>query len=103
MGKAIIGIICLVIGVIVGAVGGLSLGGGALAGAGVGIGLSSGICTTVDAAQDLGLLSSEQVDEVLARAAEKLTGEASIAKDTEIVSGAAECSKVMENLRAAQR
>ena len=103
MGKAIIGIICLVIGVVIGAVGGLSLGGGAMAGAGLGVGLSSGICMTVDAAQDLGLMSSEQVDQVLVRATERLTGEAGIAKDAEIVGSAAECSKVLERLRAAQR
>ena len=99
MGKAIIGIVAL----IVGFVGGAVLGGGALTGmatgAGVVTGLSAGICATVTAAADEGLLTDEQIGQVLARAATEMGGD--VPADADLISSREQCADVMERLRAA--
>lgn len=99
MGKAIIGIVAL----IVGFVGGAVLGGGALtgmaAGAGIATGLSAGICATVTAAQEEGLLDDAQIAQVLARAATDMGGE--LPADADLISSREQCADVMERLRAA--
>ena len=74
MGKLSVAVISLLIGLVLGAVGGVSLGGGAFAGAGVAMGLGTGICSTVQAAQQLGVMTPAQVDEVLAQAARNSSG-----------------------------
>ena len=56
MGKFLIGVVGLVAGLVIGAFVGLNFGGGAMMGAGVATGLSAGICSTVQAAQDEGLV-----------------------------------------------
>ena len=58
MGKLAVGIISLLAGLIVGAIGALTVGGGAMAGVGIATGLSSGVCMTVEAAENLGLLTA---------------------------------------------
>lgn len=98
MGKTAIGLIALAIGLIGGTVIGGSLIGGALAGAGAGVGLSAGICSTVSAAEDLGYLTAEQVDEVLSRAATNLSGSSDLAVGDEIVGSSDACAEVMQNL-----
>ena len=97
MNKIVVGIIGLVVGAVVGG----SLIGGTAAGIGIGTGLSAGICSTVQAAQDEGLLTAEQVDQVLVRAAADMAGTDGLPEGTSIVGGAAECAKVMETLKAA--
>jgi hypothetical protein len=99
MGKVGIAIISLIAGALGGA---LLLGpviGGAMAGAGAGVGLSMGTCMTVKAGQELGYLTSEQVDEVLTRAAEDLSGEP-LAEGQEIVGSAAGCEETLAKIKA---
>lgn len=99
MGKVVFGII----GLIIGALGGTMFGGSMLAGsaAGVGIatGLSAGICSTVIAAEEEGLLTPEQVNQVLARAATDMG--ASVPDDAALVDTKADCEAVMQKLRDA--
>lgn len=101
MGKFIILVIGLVIGGLGGALIVAPLVGGAAMGAGAGTGLSAGICATVVAAQEEGLLTSDQIDQVLTRAATDLSGKATLPEGQTLVGGAAECEAVMQKLRAA--
>lgn len=100
MGKVLIGVVALVVGVALGAFGGLSLGGGAMMGAGVATGLSAGICSTVQAAQEEGLLTAEQVNQVLSRSVRDIAEMASLPAGETIVGGAADCAAVLEQLKA---
>lgn len=101
MGKAVVGIIGLVIGLAVGGYGGLTLGGGAMMGVGVATGLSAGLCATVQAAQEEGIMKAEQVDQVLKRAAADLGGVTNLPEGEKMVGGAAECQAVLTRLREA--
>ncbi|MGJ8586185.1 MAG: hypothetical protein ACSHXD_19000 [Marinosulfonomonas sp.] len=101
MGKFGSGIIGAIIGVAVGAVGGLSLGGGAMMGVGVATGLSAGVCSTVQAAQEEGLLTAEQVDQILNRAAADLTSGTNLPEGEQMVGSAAQCDDVMAKLKSA--
>jgi hypothetical protein len=100
MGKLAIGIVALLVGLFGGVLVGGPLIGGAMAGAGAGVGLSAGTCMTVRAAQELGYLNDEQIDEVMERAAKDISG-SDVAKDQQIVGSAAACRDVMENLEKA--
>lgn len=62
-------------------------------------GLGAGICSTVQAAREEGLLTAEQVDQVLTRAAQDMAGEQGI--EDRIVGSAAQCDTVMAELRDA--
>ena len=97
MGKLFIG---LIVGLVLGSAGAIFLGGGAMMGAGVATGLSSGLCATVQAAQDLGFVTPEQVDEILAKAAAEL-GSTEVPRG-EIAGSAAACASVLDQLKAAQ-
>ena len=103
MGKTII---TLTIGLFIGGVGGLVFGGGALmgvgAGAGIATGLSAGICSTVKAAEELGIMTAGQVDEVLTKAALDATGQASLAHDQKIAGSKTQCDEFMAQLRASK-
>jgi hypothetical protein len=98
MGKTLIGLLGLVVGLIAGAVIGGSLLGGAATGVGIATGLSAGICSTVTAATEEGLLTEEQVAQVLARAATDLGG---MAEAGELVGSTADCERIMRELTAA--
>lgn len=98
MGKALVAIVCLVIGLIGGTIFGGSILGGTAAGIGVATGLSAGICSTVTAAKEEGLLTDEQIAQVLARAAADMGSE--VPADVSLVSSANECAGVMEKLRS---
>jgi hypothetical protein len=98
MGKTLIGLLGLVVGLIGGAVVGGSLLGGAATGVGIATGLSAGICSTVTAATEEGLLTEEQVAQVLTRAATDLGG---MAEAGELVGSTADCERVMQELMAA--
>jgi hypothetical protein len=100
MGKFLIGVVGLVVGLVIGAFVGLNFGGGAMMGAGVATGLSAGICSTVQAAQEEGLLTPGQVDQVLDRAARDVAEMASIQPGETIVGGAADCAAVLDQLKA---
>ena len=100
MGKLVTGIVGLVVGLMVGSFVGGAMKIGAAAGVGVATGLSAGICSTVEAAQQEGLLTSEQVDQVLNRAARDMAATVYDAEETEeIVGSAGECDAVMSRLR----
>ena len=101
MSKVLVGLISLIVGAAGGAIVGGSLIGGTAAGIEIRTGLSAGICSTVQAAQEKGLLTAEQVDQVLVRAAADMAGSDGLPEGTSIVGGAAECAEVMETLKAA--
>ena len=92
-------LIGLVIGVVIGAAGAMTLGGGAMMGVGAGTGLTVGICSVVEGARQSGLLTAEQIDQVLAKAAESLSG-APLPAGTQPVGSAAQCEQVMKDMRA---
>ena len=103
MTKGLIGIIALIIGLVAGAVGALTLGGGAMMGMGVATGLSAGICATVQAAREESIMTAEQVDQTLRRAAADLGSTAQLSDGQQMVGSASECEVVMEKLREASR
>lgn len=80
----VIAIVCFVVGLFVGA----NLVSGIFAGAGAGSGLvygsQAGVCLTVETAKDMGLLSTEQADKVIANTMEKIRGKTKSAKDPAI-------------------
>lgn len=100
MGKVGLSIISLVLGLGVGAWGGINLGGGAMMGAGVATGLSSGICATVQAAQEEGIMTAEQVDQVLNRAAQDLSGKTGLPTGDQLIGSADQCADFMSKLMA---
>ncbi len=100
MGKLILG---LFIGLLVGGIGGGMLGVGSGAGIGIATGLSAGVCGIANAAQQEGLLTEEQVDQVFNRAVSnlrELTPDAEESGET-IVGAASECDGVLQKLREA--
>ncbi len=92
-------LIGLVLGAVIGVVGAMTLGGGAMMGVGAATGLSMGICSVVEAAQQSGLLTAEQIDQMLAKAAENMSGQP-LATDTATAGSVAQCEQVMRDLRA---
>lgn len=101
MGKFVVGIISLVVGLVLGAFGALTVYGGTMAGAGVATGLTAGICMTVEAAEDLGLMDPEQIEDVLTRAAENLSSAGVVpeGQPSDVADTSAECRSFMEKLR----
>lgn len=92
------GLVGLVLGVI-GAFTTMGAAVGAGAGAGVAVGLSAGICSMARSAQDLGLMTADQVDEVMAHAATPFGGD--IPDGTEMVGSASQCNEALAEIRAA--
>ncbi|MDU8946583.1 hypothetical protein [Ovoidimarina sediminis] len=101
MGKVIIGIVGLVIGLVVGGFFGGAIMGGTAAGVGIATGMSAGVCSTVIAAQEEGLLTPEQVDQVLTRAAADLAEMSGEAAPDAVVGSASDCEGVMDRIRSA--
>ena len=114
MGKALFAILGLVVGLVGGTFFGGSLLGGTAAGlgtrplrhrqrppAGLGVatGLSAGVCSTITAAKDEGLLTDEQIAQVLMRATSEMGG--TVPEGTSLIGSADECAEVMERLRSA--
>ena len=104
MKTALIAIVFLLIG---GAVGGflaLGFGAGLGAGAGIVVGSQAGACLAVESAKDQGLLSAEQIDQVLAGAIGKIKSKAELPPDAEPqwVGTAADCAAMIAELEAAQ-
>jgi hypothetical protein len=102
MGKLILG---LIIGLAVGGIGATLLGsrlaGGAM-GVSVATGLSAGICSVVEAAEQSGLLTAEQIEQVLTRAAENMQSLSSetLPQDADLAGSVEECRGFMDSLRA---
>jgi hypothetical protein len=101
MGKLLMGLGGLIVGAIGGALFGGALIDGSAAGVGIATGLSAGICSTVTAAQEEGLLTAVQVEQVLNRAAADVAAAAGTASSESMVGSAEECATVMSNLKAA--
>ncbi len=101
MGKVLIGILGLVIGAAMGIFLVAPVMTGAAAGVGIATGLSAGICATVQAAQEEQLLTPEQIDQVLNRAAADMAELSGEAAPEEMVGGVNDCAEVMERLRSA--
>lgn len=78
-----------------------SLIGGAATGAGIATGMSAGICSTVQAAQEEGLLTAEQVDQVLTRAAADLSDLSGDGDTGKIIGVSADCENILKQLREA--
>jgi len=97
LGKAGVAVISLAIGFVGGVLGGSILGGGAMAGVGAAAGLETGVCSTVKAAQDLGLLTPEDVDAVLAKAAQNAGAKISPAQAS--VGSAEACNEFIAKTR----
>lgn len=105
MGKVLIAILALVVGLVAGGLGGAAIGIGGGAGVGIATGLSAGACSIAQAAQAEGLLTDEQVDQVFNRALadlRALTPEAEAGAEP-IIGSAAECEAVLARLRQAAR
>ena len=75
---------------------------GAAAGVGIATGLSAGICATMQAAQEEQLLTSDQIDQVLNRAAADMAALSGKVAPEEMVGGIDGCAEVMERLRSAE-
>ena len=89
MGITLIAAICLAIGIVLGTfLGGALIGGGAT-GVGIASGLSAGICSTVKAAQAEGIMTAEQMDQVLTRATVDMSELSGVATSEPIVGSAA--------------
>ncbi len=97
MGKLAIGVL---IGAILGFFGSSMMLGSAV-GIGAATGLSAGICSTIKAAQEEGLLDAAQVDQVLNRAASDMAAMSGKAFEGEIANSAEECDAALEKLREA--
>lgn len=98
MGKVLTGIVGLIIGVIGGAIFGGSVIGGTAAGIGIATGASAGICITITAAEEEGLLTTDEIDQVLTRAAADAAAISGAEAPGEIVGSADDCAEVMQRL-----
>jgi len=99
MGKFVIALITLVVGMLIGGFGALTFGGGAMMGVGLGTGLTTGVCMTVQAAEDLGLMTPAQVDQVLTRAAENLAGHVDASDEFKTTDTSAECKEFLAKFK----
>lgn len=103
MGKAVTGIIGLIVGAVLGVVFGGPLMMGTAAGFGIATGLNAGICATVQAAENEGLLSPEEVDQVLTRAASDMASMQGLELENESLGSSENCEKVMADLAEAAK
>ncbi|MBK0399027.1 hypothetical protein H0I76_07485 [Limibaculum sp. M0105] len=94
------GVLIFLAGLIIG--GGLSfiVATGIGAGVGVATGLMAGACMTAESAKELGLITPEQVDQVLNAAVEQITAN-QLAEADKISGSDAGCQKVISDLKAA--
>lgn len=98
MGKLILGI---VIGVVVGAGGAITLGSGAAMGIGVATGLSAGACSILKGAQAESLITAEQADQILNRVNAEMASMQGVESPEAIVGSAAACDDFIAQLRDA--
>ena len=94
----------VVIGAIIGAVATFFLASGVLTGIGAGVGIvtgiKSGVCLAAEAAKSKGYITAEQVDELIAAAAQQIAGE-KLASETALTGSDAECQKVIAEMKKA--
>lgn len=96
MVKFLIGFIA---GIVVGAVGALVFGGGAMMGVGAAAGISTGICSLVQAADQSGVLTPEQIESLLSTAAAELSDRPGV-ETSQIAGSVEQCAQFMNDLRA---
>ncbi len=101
MSKVLVGILSLVIGAALGVFLIAPVMTGTAAGIGIATGLSAGICATMQAAQKEELLTPEQIDQVLNRAAADMAELSGEDAPEEMVGGVDDRDAVMERLRSA--
>lgn len=96
------GLLIFILGAVIGAAGSFLFGTGIGAGAGVITGLKAGACLTVEAAKDKGLITGDQVDEVLNAAVQSiLSQEAS--GEAAITEADLKCEQVVAEMKAAAK
>jgi len=95
MGRILFGIIGLILGLIGGALFGGAILGGTAAGVGIATGMTTGVCSTVMAATEEGLLTAEQVEQVMVRAAADLGATMDATPEATTV---AQCEEFMQTL-----
>lgn len=95
-----------ILGAIVGGVASFFLAGALFTGVGAGVGVATGLqagaCLALEAAKDKGLITAEQVDEVLMEAGQQIA-EGELAGDTEVEGGDLNCEQVVAQLKAAAK
>lgn len=101
MGKFVVALLSLVVGLVLGLAGGATIGFGGGTGLGIATGLSAGACSVVRAAQDEGLLTDEQVDQVFNRAVGNLRQFAEGETSDPVAGSAAECERILGQLAEA--
>lgn len=101
MGKSVLAILGLVVGLVLGTVFGGAALTGAAAGIGIATGLSAGICSTVIAAKEEAMLDDAQITQVLARAAQEISGTEAVTDTADLVGSVDECEQVMQKLKDA--
>lgn len=69
-------------------------------GLGVATGMMAGACVTVETAKDLGLITAEQVDQILTAAAEGISKQ-SLGEAGRLSGGDAECQTIVDDIKAA--
>ena len=101
MKSFIIAIVFLLIGAALGGIVALSIGTGMGAGAGIVVGSQAGACLAVEAAKDRGLLTADQIDEVLNAAVTKISGGAKLPPEVKLVGSEGDCDKMIADLQQA--
>ncbi len=101
MKSFIIALVFLLIGGVVGGFLSLSVGAGMGAGAGLIVGAQAGACLAVESAKDKGLLTAEQIDEVLNGAITRISAGAKLKPEAKLVGSEADCAKMVAELQDA--
>ena len=103
MKTAIIAISFLLIGAVAGGFLALGVGAGMGAGAGIIVGSQAGACLAVESAKEEGLLTGEQIDQVLSGAIGKIRGSAQTPPDAKVqwIGSEADCSKMIADMKEA--
>ena len=95
-------VLIFIFGTVIGAAGSFLFGTGIGAGAGVITGLKAGACLTVEAAKDKGLISGDQVDEVLNAAVQSILSQEASGEEA-IKEGDLKCEQVVAEMKAAAK
>ncbi len=98
------GFLIFIVGAVIGAIVGVFLLSPFILGIGTGVGVATGLkagaCLTVEAAKEAGLVSDEQVNEVLQAAVAQISSE-DLPADSADLEGDLDCQQVVADMRAA--
>jgi hypothetical protein len=89
----------LLIGAAVGGFLAINIGAGMGAGAGIVVGSQAGACLAMEAAKDKGMLTAEQIDEVLNDAIAKISGKVELPPDAKLLGSEADCARMVAELQ----